>query len=236
MNIDTDIEALLKHHQDEARQREGKLQEPDIVKLTAFYRQKMIDHGYDDREPEAHRAISRWCAKRFAGKEDRGLLLFGDNGNGKTMGVQEIARFFLIKLVWAPAVVGWWKNDKQVPWLEKTLPYFNPEPLKTDVISYNSDLIIDELGKEMEDGMGGVHVPQNYAEKFNVLGYLLAMRYDQWRQSGRKTLTLVTTNLDDAAIAGYYGRHILDRFNEMFYRVEFIGATRREEWKRETEF
>lgn len=239
--METDIAAILEHHIRDATKMADQ-PTPDIAKLTAFYQSRMLAHGYDKREPEAHRAIALWCARRWAGVQDRGLLLYGDNGNGKTLGAQLIARFFGTKSLWAPDVVRYWLKDEDVPWLERC----QPVPGLSDRPRPNLDLIIDEIGKDLETGQTvtdrngnrypEIALPVKFGHRFNPLQNLLALRYDQWRASGKTALTIVTTNLDDSGIERYYGKHIRDRFNEMFQRVAFIGPSRRAEWRQATAF
>ena len=150
---------------------------------------------------------------------NKGLLLFGDLGLGKTMTlhalrtyVNSVVRRGLKSQESDYRMVYWWKSaselanvyasDGQSALIQYANPYVN--------------LVIDELGREPNPA-------SCYGTKMDVIAYLLQLRYDYRRTS----VTHITTNLNLKAIASTYGTYIADRCLEMFNFIEFTGKSLR---------
>lgn len=113
---------------------------------------------------------------------------------------------------------------------------------KLDEFIRVKNLFIDDIGDEGEN-----KTFSNYANKLNVVRYVLLKRYEMWEKKGWKTFG--TTNLTLEQIATNYDGRVADRLMQMTYWKEFkflgngsfrqIGETRKltqseiaENWKK----
>lgn len=159
-----------------------------------------------------------WCLM-LPGNLDpaRGLLIYGNNGTGKTTMLQ-IVRHFAGK-VRPRKPDGYPYSFLIKPALEICAEY---QPEKTGgepaLRPYTNSryLAIDDLGKEP--------IPTvRFGMAENLMERLLYSRYDR-----RFTHTThITTNLDIQQIADIYGDGVYDRCKEMFNFVPFMGKTNR---------
>lgn len=144
---------------------------------------------------------------------DRGILLLGDIGRGKSATLLILRRYHALLynedytlhqrdhrlgIRYAPAslIVGAYGDGG----MEGIAQYTDKD----------SNLIIDELGREPAEA-------NNFGTKLDVLQYVLQTRYDN-RHTG---VTHATTNMDVDEIIHRYGAHIADRFSEMFNIYKF---------------
>ena len=163
--------------------------------------------GYRPEVPKLYRALVDYGAAELEGLNTRGLVLKGDCGVGKTMGVRILAAFFKWAFAsavdYASAYVS--ESPETFDALADGLNFFGEPPRV---------LVIDDLGAEPA-------TVRRYGDERNVLAYVLERRYriGFQRQSSR---TIVTTNLTDAELAHRYGARISDRLNEM---AKFVCVT-----------
>lgn len=183
---------------------------------------KVIEKGYDLKaSPEAYQKIFQWIGQYLASKEDpsktltlpqKGLLIMGPPGRGKTVAARFVSHFCRIQF--------WTMKRIDEEW------GINPEGCKSyfDNVFRNLDepSIIDDLGAE------------TMTKHFNIAPvheFLLPFIYDRWTTYHK--LFIVTTNLSmvstdaERSIEGVYGPRIKSRFMEMFDVVKFEGADRR---------
>lgn len=136
---------------------------------------------------------------------NKGILLKGGKGVGKTTLVKAFRKFFIqiqkgFKFESALTItLNYALNGNFDGWLEKQL------------------VAIDEIGRE--------NVGKYYGNELNVIQYILHERYNLWQDTG--ICTIVTTNLDSSEIEEYYGEIIRDRSKEMFNHIPLVGSSRR---------
>jgi DNA replication protein DnaC len=139
---------------------------------------------------------------QFKGNLDKGILLSGSIGVGKTLilnsfcniieafSQKRITRFNSKRI--APAII------------EKEAGFYDKRPL-----------FIDDLGREQKE-------INDYGTKEQPLIDLFSVRYDlgSW--------TFATTNFGDETLSSFYGAQIFDRFKEMFNFLYIKGESKRE--------
>lgn len=158
-------------------------------------------------------SIAAWITNSI-GKP--GVLLYGDVGTGKTTALKAFCRVInaccyaerddhrlddgkkMISIVLAKDVVSAYQNDS-----ERYKRMLNAEMIA-----------IDELGVEAID-------VKTYGNSNEPIIDLLSHRYDTQK------ITAVSSNLDLDQINERYGLRLADRFNEMFHKVGFVGASYR---------
>lgn len=80
------------------------------------------------------------------------------------------------------------------------------------------NLLIDDVGDEIQE-KGKQPIASNYANKLNVVRYVILRRYEHWERERWKTF--ITTNIDVKEIAFYYDGRVADRLLQMTYWREF---------------
>ncbi len=152
---------------------------------------------------------------------DKGFLLIGDIGRGKTMTLKILRRYHTLlysrtdalhradarlglRYASATAVIGAFMDSGEAGLREFT--------------ARGRNYIIDELGREPPQG-------SHYGCRMDVMQYVLQSRYDHRRDG----MTHATTNLSPAGLEQRYGDFIADRFKEMFniYRFPSGSSLRR---------
>lgn len=134
---------------------------------------------------------------------DRGFLLIGKTGTGKTL------LFDCMKIMTRE--------------LELETDFLRADCLdilhecRNDVAKMNgyklSSYFFDDLGAEENEVM-------SYGNVTNVMGFILDRRYKRHESHG--TVTHISTNLDDDEIIERYGERVYDRMRKMFEFV-FVG-------------
>ncbi len=143
----------------------------------------------------------------------KGLMVFGSYGTGKTSGfqiIQRIAKQYQVPELWFPSIST-----------QEVVAKFNVERNKEDVVQYYSKgvFLFDDLGSEME----GNNIYQYGKEE--VFVRILLNRYRIFETKGIKTH--ITTNLSMDQIENRYGRQISDRSIQMFNLLKLDGPSRR---------
>ena len=143
---------------------------------------------------------------------DKGLLVYGDYGVGKSTLfdiVHEVGKIILNRTrntrLWFPRIstvnilTGYYESQK--------------DPMSNFKLGNycRGKLYLDDLGKE-----------DKAYNREEIIGKLLFERYR------RKLKTFVTTNENPSAIAARYGNHIGDRLPEMFNIIKWEGKSWRE--------
>lgn len=143
--------------------------------------------------------------KQFKGDLNKGIILTGGYGTGKTTAVRIFAAIYsylgnyLFKFVSALELVEIVKIesiDKNLLSLEKT------------------PLIIDEIGRENTKVLV-------YGTERLPMPELLTLRYNS------KAFTIGTSNLTKEQMISFYGNYIGDRLIDMFNFIELLGKSKR---------
>lgn len=156
--------------------------------------------GYRPLVPKLYNALVGYGAAELDGLNRRGLVVKGDCGIGKTLGVRILAARFKWAVVSAVDYAAAFVERGQGAFddLADGLDFFGDAP---------EVLVIDDLGAEPP-------TVRRYGDERNVLAYVLERRYRiGFQRDGSRTV--VTTNLTDAEIVRRYGARISDRLNEM---------------------
>jgi DNA replication protein DnaC len=138
----------------------------------------------------------------FKGSPDRGLLVMGGIGVGKTVLIKGFASMVQRLSGKSFYVASAFEINNAVS--ERGTKGYVKVPM-----------VIDDLGKEPE-------LVNSYGTKTRPILQLFAERYEEG------TLTYVTTNYDMDTLSKKYGEQTTDRFKEMFNIIKMLGASRRE--------
>lgn len=149
----------------------------------------------------------------FPNGYDKGLLIYGSLGVGKTM-FFDIIRSMAKELVKDHAYQGLWFSMCTAPWLvsERMASVEASYTGSFDISSYHKGkLYIDDLGAE-----------KRCFNKYELLEEILFQRHRN------KALTMITTNLTPEEIGERYGERVFDRLGEMFHIIKWVGKSKRE--------
>lgn len=146
---------------------------------------------------------------------DKGLLIFGDYGTGKTFlfeTIHKIGRELITKKgyknLWFNAIAAGSFNELYMN--EVTKKQKNQATTFDLKTYYKGQLYIDDLGHE--------------TTAFNRFEVFEQVLFERYRNRSR---TFVTTNLKPSEIGNRYGARIGDRLPEMFNIISFKGDSRR---------
>lgn len=186
--------------------------------IISGYRAEVISRGgtiHDDRRPkETSLAIAKWMVDP---KEKYGLLLYGTVGTGKTTMLKAICRVINSCLEAENDRDRLGTYGKEVITMIRAKDvldaYQNNNELYRKMMSVKF-IAIDEIGVESID-------VKSYGNVSEPLIDLLSTRYD------KQKMTLVSSNLDLKQVSERYGLRLADRFNEMFKKIAFVGASYR---------
>jgi len=173
--------------------------------VAAWIGKKMKESGYRDLNPKFHHEFLDYLVRFCDKKPMRGLMLVGGVGTGKTMAAAFMAALYDIEFFTANELVAAYPKhrDDFHGWLKSKRSCGNDPYM----------LAIDDLGAEP--------TVVDYGMRFELLGQVLAARYDDWRYSGHKTI--LTTNLEAKEIVARYGARLESRMHEMFEIIPVLG-------------
>lgn len=150
---------------------------------------------------------------------NKGLLLRGDIGTGKSTIMQILSRYsyFTRGKERGGFPVGGFKIDS-ASFIANNFSMRGKDAL--ELYTYNNGtprmICFDELGREP--------MPAKYfGTELNVMQYIFQCRYELRYEA----MTHATTNLTIEGIQGLYGAYIADRINEMFNVIDLNGDSRR---------
>jgi len=164
--------------------------------------------GYEQRDPGAHKTIATFMLHRKHKQAERGLLLIGECGTGKTMWVEKFAK---CKVMNASALVDLYKKSKET-FYEVLEP-----PMYTILPDGYWDFTIDDMGEEP--------TLNDFGTKLEVIGEALSVRYRVFKRHGGKTY--ITTNLSKDGIKERYSSRIESRLCEMCTEIVFTCTDQR---------
>jgi hypothetical protein len=188
------------------------LQKEDFKRLLdyecAIRLMKRGDSGYFEIDEDNTKVIDQLFyyitgnQKEFKGNIDKGILLQGSIGTGKTILLRGFA-----------GVIG--------KVLDRNFEYYsafdiNRLIVKEGIEKYSKrPLLIDDLGKEQE-------IVKDYGTDVRPILELFASRYDTG------AITFLTTNYNNETFVKKYGAQTVDRFIETFNFIQLNGKSRRE--------
>lgn len=141
----------------------------------------------------------------------KGVLLWGNPGTGKTV----IMRIFS-ELTKHPAVLH---RYNVITCYDVVNDYSQLGQLAADKYAkYNR--CFDDLGAEPCE-------LKLYGNVNNPMAQILTRRYERWERGQEKTMTFITTNLNESAILDRYGPRVYDRIRAMCNIIELKGTSRR---------
>lgn len=176
-----------------------KSEEDTRCRLLALYQLEVEYRGRvfinDENTHDKINRIARWL---FASKQ-RGLILMGSMGNGKSTMLRIIDRLFKSTSTFGDAqdIFEHFKRS------QGSMRYWD-EPL----------LLIDDMGIEPVRCLV-------YGEEYYPISRLLLHRYD------KQLTTIVATNLGIDEIQARYGDRIVDRMKEMFNVIKYENESYR---------
>lgn len=166
---------------------------------------------------ERHKKLYRHLMYYFANDDrcgwslNKGLLLHGTTGVGKTMALKVFQNLIVNEM---PRNVKWFKMTT----CQNVFEWFKASQHDGIKEYLRGHWCFDDLGQEEP-------VYMHYGNKINVMEQVLFER-DLQRQK-EYTNTIITTNLDAAKIEAQYGTRVLDRLSEMCTFVRLDGESMR---------
>ena len=190
-----------------------------VKTATAFFRDRLVAHGFDNREPWNSQVIAKYTAQHLLGCNRKGLAIFGAPGRGKTAAMRVFGKMRGVRMAGARDIVEEFRkhtDNRNDFWAWIRNQYI------TGHDPFWRDLIIDDIGTEP--------TLNEYGTKQEVIDSVINNRYEALMND--EALTLMTFNLpmepvSNAApadsIRGRYGERFLSRVHEMCHVVHFRG-------------
>lgn len=200
---------------DEERIKAATMREKSVSptkKSMAAIRERLLNLGYVETNQEVFKAICSYGALLMDGTARKGLMLKGECGIGKTLGVECLAAIFKMPVLIPENFASDYKDcEGNLDLLEKHVL------TGYDYYEEPHNIVIDEIGSR--------DTVRNFGETADIMATVLDMRYRAFLKYG--VLTIVTTNLTDREITARYGLRIEDRIAEMFYVRRVTGVSLR---------
>ena len=179
--------------------------------LTELYRDVVVNRGCEFQEiagtevAENIAAVAKWMT---GPKLKTSLLLQGTLGSGKTSLMNALCslyRYCISNGIYKCTALMVYDQFKAK--LDRQSSYYD-EFKKADY------LFLDDLGTESAKC-------KDYGVDYTPLPELLYERYEKQR------VTIISTNLSDDRLLAWYGKRVVDRFQEMCDKVVFLGDSYR---------
>jgi hypothetical protein len=183
---------------------------------AAFYARRLKELGYDDCDEVSFSLLAGYCSRYNANRSrlnaeseyalpERGLLLFGEHGLGKSEFLKRFSAMMEIELIDARDI-AWEFQVGGAAAVDAMLRPFNHE-----------DLIIDDIGNEDE--------AKSFGNSFSM-ATIIDKRYRLWSMPNG-VRTFFASNASRAALQTIYGAATLSRIQGMCDVVQFSGFDRR---------
>ncbi|MDW5288860.1 hypothetical protein [Formosa sp. PL04] len=202
---------------------ESKISTPELKKIFYIEAKKYFKNRHREFQVdnENKRFLDIFCKyfskdlefeKLYEGELQKGLLIIGPHGTGKTSVleiIQIVSLKYNIKQIWYPIK----------PTIEIVGEFNRSEgTTKDNIIQYYSK------GKYLFDDLGAEKDASNYGKE-NIFERILELRYNNFKSKG--IITHLTTNLTLKELQTRYGNRVFDRIHEMFNILELKGNSRR---------
>jgi len=185
----------------------------DWIKVLMQYIQKSCSNIGREYEP-LHKNILRELAlyairdKSFKGNLNKGIILIGDVGSGKTFAMDALCK--VLTDINRNPVMNTSSRDIAKTFRRGSESMFSLE----DKIERAPIMFIDDLADEVDSS-------KVYGTEIFVGYEVLSTRYDAWINKG--FVTLATSNLDRDNLLKKYGKRIDSRIEQMFNVVVLDG-------------
>lgn len=176
----------------------------------AKYADVMIQSGYRRDEPASFDVLAKFMAYREARLNNRGLILTGNNGTGKTMWLNLFSR---CQVRTASEINLVFQRHTDSDAIEIILP---PREYNSYPAGY-FNLAIDDIGNEPSLNRYGVRT--------EPISLIIENAYIRWQRG--IGIYYASTNLTEPELEARYGKRITSRMAEMFTPVKFMGADHR---------
>jgi DNA replication protein DnaC len=170
--------------------------------------------GYDGRvHPDIPPRLGRYLVAAVKGWTNKGLILSGAVGVGKTMFFDRVLRAIYPEFVlWRASQIVELATTHRENFEEICYGRYDDQNLFSEAV-----LAIDDLGEEPHGNV--------YGNKGEVLARVICDRYETWKRRGIRCF--VSTNLSMPEISARYGDRVTDRLGEMCYAIRLNGQSAR---------
>lgn len=225
-----DTRALLEKSKEQAQEPKQVLTEQQILERIIQTGLELKPNVYQlqEQNKESVLNIAYYFMKDSRGKLDlnKGLMLMGYYGTGKTLTMRIMQRLFrnpfLISI--CKNVIDDYQNGGQVP---GAFAHLGRRSFDVNVFSKEGEIDPKKPLTRLFDDLGAERLKHNFQDDRNVMEEILSARYEYFCYLNPPMITHITTNLPFETLTERYGHRLTDRFFEMFNIITFKGESLR---------